>query len=94
MHCPTSHSNHRLSDWLHCVLKIRCPCSERMAMMPIWLLLERGGDRTFDAVLRLRRCSRCRGGSAPVYLVSGFHRTFDHGPEPDWSVEFVPVPPD
>ena len=60
-------------------------------MLPVRLLLERG-DRTFNAVFRVLRCSKCRGRPAPVYLVAGFHRTFNHGPEPDWSVELVPVP--
>lgn len=91
MRCPSFRTAHRLSDWPDCVLEIRCPCSERMIMLPVRMLLQRG-DRTFSAVLRALRCSRCRGGPAPVYLVNGHHRTFNHGPEPDWAVELVPVP--
>ena len=54
--------------------------------------LREHGDRTFGTVLAALRCSKCRGNPAPVYLVAGHHRTFDHGPPPDWAVELVPPP--
>jgi len=60
-------------------------------LLPIRMLLERG-DRAFSAVLRALRCSKCSGKPVPVYLVAGYHRTFNHGPPPDWSVELVPPP--
>lgn len=91
MHPPAFHLVQRLSDWPDCVLELRCPCSERMVMLPVRMLLERG-DRPFAAVLAALRCSACKGKPAPVYLVAGHHRTFNHGPEPDWAVELVPPP--
>ena len=91
MHPPAFNPAQRLSNWPDCVLELRCPCSERVVMQPVRLLLERG-DRTFGAVLTSLRCSKCQGKPAPVYLVAGHRRTFDHGPQPDWAVELVPPP--
>ena len=91
MHLPAFHLTHRLSDWRRCVFELRCPCSPRMVMLPVRMLLEHG-DRTFAAVLARLRCSKCRGKPAPVYLVAGHTRSFVHGPPPDWSVELEPPP--
>ena len=60
-------------------------------MRSVRMLLERG-NRSFGAVLAALRCSKCKGKLAPVYLVAGHHRIFNHGPEPDWAVELVPPP--
>lgn len=60
-------------------------------MLPVRMLLERRGDRTFNAVLAALRCSKCGGEPAPVHLVSGRHRTVHGGPHPDWAVELVPM---
>ena len=61
-------------------------------MMPVQMLLERHGDPTFAALLRTLCCSKCGGKPAPLFLVSGHHRTVHGGPEPDWAVELVPMP--
>jgi len=53
------------------------------------MLLERG-DRTFGTVLAALRCSKCGGKLASVYLVAGYHQTFNHEPSPNWAVELVP----
>ena len=92
MHCRPFSISHRLSDWPRCTLEVRCLCDERVVMLPVRLLLERRGDRTFAAVSRALRCSKCGYRPAPVYLVSGHHRTFNHGPKPDRAVELVPPP--
>lgn len=89
MHPPAFSLAHHLSDWPDCSLELRCPCSPRVVMLPVRVLLERC-DRTFSAVLAALRCSACGGKPAPVYLVAGYHRTFNHGPSPDWAVELVP----
>lgn len=91
MHPPVFHLVHRRSDWPDCALELRCPCSPRMVMLPVRMLLERG-DRTFSTVLAALRCSKCGGKPAPVYLMAGYHRTFNHGPPPDWAVELEPPP--
>lgn len=91
MHPPAFNPAQRLSDWPDCVLELRCPCSPRVVMQPVRMLLERG-DWTFSAVLTALRCSKCRGKPMPVYLVAGYHRTFNHGPPPDWAVELVSPP--
>ncbi len=61
-------------------------------MLSVWLLLKRRGTRTFAAILRALRCSRCGDRPAPVCLIAGRHRIFNGGPEPDWAVELVPMP--
>lgn len=91
MHPPLFHPAQRLSDWPDCVLELRCPCSARVVMRPVRMLLDRG-DRTFSTVLAALRCSKCGEKPTPVYLVAGHHRTFNHGREPDWAVDLVPPP--
>ncbi len=92
MHPPPFHPSHRLSDWPNCCLEVRCRCSERVVIVPVRLLVEQRGDRLFLDVLAGLRCSACQGKAAPVYLIAGHHRTFHHGPPPDWSLELVPAP--
>ncbi len=91
MHPPAFCLDHRLSDWPECRLEVRCPCSPRVALLPVRLLLERG-DRSFGAALAGLRCSACKGRPAPVYLLAGQCRSFMHGPPPDWALELVPAP--
>ena len=91
MHPPDFYASHPLSHWPDCWLEIRCPCSPRMVMLPVRLLLERG-DRRFDQVKTALRCSACGGKPAPVYLIAGQTRTFNKGRPPDWTVELVPPP--
>lgn len=81
----------RLSDWPACWLEVRCPCSPRMVMIPVRMLLQRG-DRSFERVKAALRCSACQGRPAPVYLIAGHTRTFNKGSLPDWTVEIVPPP--
>ena len=81
--------DHALSDWPDCCPEVRCPCSPRMVQVPVRWLRERG-NRPFRAVLAALRCSACRGGPAPVYLVARNTRTFMHGAPPDWALELVP----
>ena len=90
MHPPPFHLSQRLSDWPRCALELHCACRGTV-LLPVRMVLERG-DRTFAAVLAALRCSKCGGRPVPVYLVTGFHRTFNHGPPPDWAVELVPPP--
>ena len=92
MHPPSFDPDHRLSDWPACCLELRCPCSPRLTILPIRLLIERHGDRPFRGVLARLQCSACKGRPAPVYLVAGHNRTFMYGPPAEWSVELVPVP--
>lgn len=91
MHPPPFSVAHKLSEWPDCALELRCHCSERVVLLPVRMLLDRG-DRTFGTVLAALRCSKCGGEPAPVYLVAGYHRTFNHGPSPDCAVELVPQP--
>ncbi len=91
MHPPPFRLDHRLSNWPACCLEVRCPCSPRVTVLPVRLLLDRHGDGRFAAVLARLTCSACKGRPAPVYLVAGYHRTFQHGPAPDWALELVPV---
>jgi hypothetical protein len=82
---------HRLSDWPDCVIELQC-CG-RSAGLPVRLLIRRGGDITFEALLKRLRCKRCgKRNPAPVYLVAGHHRTTRYGPAADWAVELVPPP--
>ena len=90
MHPPSFSLDHAPSDWPDCRLEVRCPCSPCMTQMPMRLLAEQYGNRSFRAVLTALRCSACRGRPAPVYLVAGFTRTFVHGAPPDWALELVP----
>jgi len=92
MHPPRYHPDHWLSDWPDCCLEVRCGCSERVVLISVRTLVEGRGDRPFRGVLAALRCSACRGKPGPVYLVAGHHRTFNHGPPPDWSLELVPPP--
>jgi len=39
MHPPPFYPSHRLSDWPDCCLEVRCPCSERVVVLPVRLLL-------------------------------------------------------
>ena len=64
---PDFHLDHTLSDWPGYTLELRCPCSPRVAFMPVRLLAERG-NRPFRTVLEALRCSTCRGKPAPVHL--------------------------
>ncbi len=66
MHPPDFSLMHHLSDWPACWLEVRCPCSPRVGMLSVRLLLQRG-DRLFGDVLAALRCSACRGKPAPVY---------------------------
>ncbi len=91
MHPPNFHLAQHLSDWPECSLELRCQRSERVVMLSVRRLLERE-DQTFGTVLAALRCSKCGGKPAPVYLVAGHHRTFNHGPPPDWAVELVAAP--
>ena len=82
---------HRLSHWLACSLEVRCPCSPRVALIPIRLL--RGDvDRRLKDVVSALRCRLCRGRPAPVYLVAGQHRQRCGGAGPNWAVEVVAPP--
>ena len=82
---------HRLSHWLACSLEVRCPCSPRVALIPIRLL--RGdGDRRLKDVVSALRCRLCRGRPAPVYLVAGQHRQQSGLAGPNWAVEVVAPP--
>ena len=92
MHPPTFHRSQPLSAWPGCSLEVACPCSPRVTMLPVRMLLAQRGDITFGAVLDGLRCSACRGKPAPVYLVAGHNRRFINGPPADWSLELV-VPP-
>jgi hypothetical protein len=81
---------HRLSDWPECVIELHClHCQGGSVGYPVRLLIARQGDMTFENFLRRRlRCKRCRAVKpAPVYLVTGHHRTACGGPDPDWSIE-------
>lgn len=91
MHPPPFQTGHQLSDWPGCSLEVRCPCSPAITYLPVRLLIERHGDRTFQSVLDRLRCRTCKGKASPVYLVAGHNRTFQHGGPPDWGVELVPV---
>ena len=92
MHPPAFHLDQPLSDWPACCIEVRCPCSPRMVQMPVRLLTQQHGNRTFRAVLAALRCSACKGKPAPVYLVAGFHRTYARRPGADWALELVPAP--
>ena len=81
-----------LSDWPDCTLEVRCPNCPHVTVLPVRLLRERHGDRSFKSVVAALCCSSCRGRPAPVYLVAGNHREFLGGPPPDWAVELVPAP--
>ena len=81
---------HLLSDWPGCVLEVRCPCSPRVVVMPVRLLLLERGDRRFSQVTAALRCSTCRGKPSPVFLIAGHSRSFTGGGPPDWAVELVP----
>jgi len=63
----------------------------RFRHLPVKMLRGVYGNPTFRDVLAHLRCSKCGGPPAPVYLVAGHHRTFCHGPEPDWAVELIPA---
>lgn len=89
MHPPAFNPTQRLSDWPECWLEVRCPCSPRVAMLPVRLLLERG-DCPLGHVLAALCCSTCKGKPAPVYLVAGQARTFTGGAAANWAVELVP----
>jgi len=88
VHPPDFSLEHALSDWPDCWLETRCAC--RMTMLPVRLLMQRHGSRSFRAVLAALRCSQCEGKPAPVYLVAGTTRTFNKGRPPDWTLELVP----
>ena len=89
MHPPQFRPTHKLSDWPHCIVELRC-CGGSVNY-PVRLLVERMGDMTFEALVKRLRCKRCgKTKPAPVYLNAGRHRTACGGPEPDWSVELVP----
>ena len=92
MHPPMFSPTHRLSDWPACALEVRCPCSPRVVMVPVRLLLLERGDRRFDQVAAALRCSACKGKPAPVFLIAGHARSFTGGAPPDWAVELVPAP--
>lgn len=89
MHPPAFHPSHRLSEWPECRIEVRCPCSPRVTLLPVRMLLDRG-DRPFAAVVKALRCSACKGQPAPVFLVAGQSRTHTGGAAPDWAVELVP----
>ncbi len=63
-----------------------------IVVLPVRLLIEQHGDRTFAEVLARLKCKSCRQAPAPVYLVAGHQRTFCYGGPPDWSLELVPPP--
>lgn len=89
---PPLHPDHKLSDWPDCTIEVRCPCSERVAVFPVRLLINQRGDRTISAVVQSFRCTKCKGKPAPIYLVAGQTRTFNYDPPPDWALELVPPP--
>lgn len=91
MHPPQFSMTHHLSEWPDCFLEVRCPCSPRVIMLPVRMLLETR-DRTFATVLAALRCKACGGKPAPVYIVAGHERSPTHGPPPSWAVELVPAP--
>lgn len=55
MHLVPFNVAHHLSDWHDCSLELRCPWSPQVVMLPVRVLLERGGSN-----------SRCHRGSAAV----------------------------
>lgn len=89
MHPPSFSIHQKLSDWPDCRLELRC-CGGRSVVYPIKLVIERHGDRTFQALLGKLRCENCGGSPSPVHLLAGFARTFSFGAPPDWTVELVP----
>lgn len=92
MHPPLFRLDHALSDWPECCLEVRCPCSPRVALLPVRLLVNQRGDRLFRTVLAALRCSACHGKPAPVHLIAGHHRSTHGGPPADWALELVPTP--
>ena len=92
MHPPAFSLDHALSDWPHCMLEVRCPCSPRMTLLPARLLSQQHGDRPFRAILAALRCKDCRGKPAPVYLVAGHVRDYTGGPLPSWALQLVLSP--
>jgi len=93
MHPPAYHPDHRLAHWPECSLEMRCPCSERVALLPIRYLIEQRGDRAISAVLASLRCSSCNSKPGPICLVAGQSRTFNHGPLLAWPLGLIPLPP-
>ena len=94
LHPPAFSLDHALSDWPHCILKVRCPCSPQVTLLPARFLSEQHGNRPFKAILAALRCQSCRGKPAPVYLVAEHHREPGKGTGPDWSLVLVALPGD
>lgn len=86
MHPPRFLPTHRLSDWPECKLDIIC--CKGVVSLPVKLMIQRHGDRTFEDALRRLRCGRCRGWPKRVYLCAG-HREFVGGAPADWAVEIM-----
>jgi hypothetical protein len=85
---PPFRLEHRLSAWPDCRLELKC--CRGATILPVRLLAQDYGDRTFAELLRRLRCAKCKRPPAPVYLCAG-HREHNHGAAADWAIELVPV---
>ena len=86
---PKFSVRHRLSDYPDCTLEIRCACG-RSSYPPIRMLVLERGDDTFRRFVAALRCKQCGARPTEAYLVAGFHRRCQGGPESnDWAVALV-----
>ena len=66
VHPPVFLFSHRLSDWPHCTLELRCmACRGRSTMPSIHLVMRRVGNPSFAELLPRLRCEQCRRPTCP-----------------------------